>query len=766
MAETNSSGSYPRVELDKQSGFQDKLQKILTKPLSPENIDIYAEDALSQLIDLVQTIVDDYKYQPTLEFFTDSEREEAAFSYYRTGEIERILDHIQEKSEEILHLDRVIECASETSTIITPPLKNDMNIIPNTGEFAEKQTIPRLKTVLFIVKNSLEIDIEDNEQLKLTRGALGVKMMRNSPYYLVEIPKIGRTVLVCDEEGNATFVLNDQAMAEVGIQSQDIMPLTKQDLEELINEYPEMGRKLIYHPSTFVRRVSELLGQNFNAKEDVLNIETEDTYLYPIAPEGYLTKDSLWNELGISESTLRRAVETLGIEPQPYRGKTKHIRLFYSPDQMAQVRDYLESRGVFLDLPPDGFQNIQSLISTLGLAQTTVRGAITGTDVSGSEYKEIGKKATLYYSPEEVEIIRMYLDEKKLLIPEAPEGYMGISEMMRFFGLKNSSTVRRAVDYLGLEGKEYRVQNGAIIHYSPDSIEAVRLQLESEGLFAGVPPASHGAIPEIAEQLQVSRDTIAKSIKKLEIKGDVYKGKSGRPELHYRLDDVQKLKVFLIESGRSNLSFAPEGYMHKDAIWQSLGTSEALVKQAINELSVAGEGYRTETQNRSIAHYAPRDVHAISEWLTARQEGFDVIPEGEWKTAQTLASEYSVDITTIHRAGENSGISGTVYARCRGGTPLTYYSVKDEEILAMFMEQRGYLSEFSPEGFRTITNLEEEWGIGSRLLIMAIESLKIEPALYRSSRSKRPQKFYSPEQMQQIRVKIEELVQGDTSTVR
>lgn len=70
------------------------------------------------------------------------------------------------------------------------------------GAFEAARYSPRLQ-ILIAGLQTIGVFKDD---LIITIGALRENMMRKHPYVLVEIPKLGREVLVCNENGQVTFV--------------------------------------------------------------------------------------------------------------------------------------------------------------------------------------------------------------------------------------------------------------------------------------------------------------------------------------------------------------------------------------------------------------------------------------------------------------------------------------------------------------------------------------------------------------------------------
>jgi hypothetical protein len=61
--------------------YKASLESVIARPLTVENIDTYAEQALSDLIGLINEVSTTYTRQPTHSFANAKDIENAAFSY-------------------------------------------------------------------------------------------------------------------------------------------------------------------------------------------------------------------------------------------------------------------------------------------------------------------------------------------------------------------------------------------------------------------------------------------------------------------------------------------------------------------------------------------------------------------------------------------------------------------------------------------------------------------------------------------------------------
>ncbi|MCX6733467.1 MAG: hypothetical protein NTX63_01510 [Candidatus Peregrinibacteria bacterium] len=100
--------------------------------------------------------------------------------------------------------------------------------------FNEFKTIPRLSKVLSLLQGE-RIFMDD---IIVAQGEVHPGQMRHLSYYLVEIPRLNRQMLICDEVGEQTFVIN-------GIMNrQALLQLTKTELQE---KFANMVLPVPYH---------------------------------------------------------------------------------------------------------------------------------------------------------------------------------------------------------------------------------------------------------------------------------------------------------------------------------------------------------------------------------------------------------------------------------------------------------------------------------------------------------------------------------------
>lgn len=106
--------------------------------------------------------------------------------------------------------------------ILQPDRANALQANGNsTRPFNELKIIPRLSKVIALLRGE-NIYTDD---IIVAKGEVHPGQMRHLSYYLVEIPRLNRQMLICDEAGEQTFVIN-------GIMNrQTLLQLTKSELQ-------------------------------------------------------------------------------------------------------------------------------------------------------------------------------------------------------------------------------------------------------------------------------------------------------------------------------------------------------------------------------------------------------------------------------------------------------------------------------------------------------------------------------------------------------
>ncbi len=508
---------------EKQVSSESFLEPILNKPLTVERIDNYADDAVNELIFLLNQKVDDYKSGHNTGGWDDKSIENAALRFYGLENVSSYLDFLAEKDAEIRGLDKVIKKARQTYRVIVSPDSYDPHVGSNGGEMAEKKMISRVKTVLFILKEDFEVDVDDERQLFLKEGVVRDNMMRKTSYFLISAPKIDRTLLVCDEEGNVSYVFNNKVLKDKGISEDVLINSTKEELNELIQQTPELGKRVIYSKDFFVPRMVEAIRNPDSIRPDEVTKEMKDLgkYLYQEPTGGELSLSGVAKKLGIVDKTLKKVIDAM--DPQELGGV--NLRRFkgnvtgaYSLEQQEKILKQVEMSGLLSSEPTNGELSINGLAEKLGIASRTLQKVIDSMDpqeLGGVNLRRFKGNVTGAYSLEQQEKILKQVEMSGLLSSEPTNGELSINGLAEKLGVAYV-TVQKIIDSMDpSELGEIRLRKFVPIvtkAYTPEQQEKIIQKGEAMGKIAPEPVNGELSNNGFAKKLGLSWKMVQKNI--------------------------------------------------------------------------------------------------------------------------------------------------------------------------------------------------------------------------------------------------------------
>ncbi len=248
--------------------YKQRLDAILYKQLTVENIETFADDALSNMVQLTEDILNESKKNPEFKFDSSLDKktqEDGAYKILDLPDIQETLQSIINKKDEINSLKTYIhENTENVNKVITPPQENfKVRIEEGDGSFKEKKIFPRLLTLLYILQNDFEIDPKN---IPIKEGIITSKMMRQISYSKIEIPDLERVVYICDEEGNASYIFDAKKLAEQKITLEELDLDDKEVKNSFIQKYPGIGVRLI-QSKNWRANITELLGGEISEKQ-------------------------------------------------------------------------------------------------------------------------------------------------------------------------------------------------------------------------------------------------------------------------------------------------------------------------------------------------------------------------------------------------------------------------------------------------------------------------------------------------------------------
>jgi len=461
--------------------FQGKLDTILSRKLTPENIDTYGSDALDDLIQLTDKISDQYTSQPIVLEKNDMGTEDAAFRYFGLKNIEGVLDHVADVADSIATIDGIIDTMAQSPSVFLPP--DELPGIPAGGKSergVEKHRIPRTKAILFLLKQRFGLDITDSNQVSLRKGQTPEGSVRDEPYVSISIPSLDRLLLVNDQHGNATFAFDTSIQVDgVTLDRSRVEHMSKQELNGLLLAQPDLGTRINYYEDWYLQHVESALRNAFNSDGSKQAIEYSQNFLRPAVPVGYESRNGFANRIEIDVTSVHTAIKELDdklgdIEYFDWRGQ---LRPFLSPTQQDMVKEWLVDKGYYRDAP-DGFTSIPQFALEVSYDHKMLRKLI---DSYEDELGEIGVYRSLSGPPSprlslvQQDRLREILQDKGYLTI-VPDDYLTVSNIAEKVGVQHITVQRALAKTSGVNPVLGRKEGGKgrpAMYYSEQDAEKV-----------------------------------------------------------------------------------------------------------------------------------------------------------------------------------------------------------------------------------------------------------------------------------------------------
>ncbi len=581
-------------EFSQSEYFQNKLNDILQSKLTPDNVDEYTETALSLLINLSNEVTTCFKKDIKKNFanLSEGEIEDLAFEHYKIQNISEILDQIHNITYSLKDIDHRISNIPECNLIIVPPDKKDITLYKRNGVFEERKEIPRLKILLFLLKENLGIDINDSNELTIVKGKVDSNMMRISPYYAVKILSLNRTVLICDQIGNVTFVLDNNLLY---IQDNELLNLTKDELKNFIEFNENLGRMIRYSKNyiqDIIFALTNKLSQSNTNPETLFNV---NKYLYPKPIHNTLSIRGMSTLFGISRRTISKVIEELQEdlgETQKYRFSTI-ITDGYTLEQQEKIKQGLEARGLFTEKVPENILNIKGMSTLFGISTPTISKVIEELqeDLGKVQKYSFGQKnvVTHGYTLEQQEKIKQGLEARGLFTEKAPNDILSIKEISTLFGISTptiSKVIEELQEDLGKVQKyNFYSKNVLTDGYTLEQQEKIKQGLKTRGLFSEKAPENILSIRGMTTLFGISTETISKIIEELqEDLGEVQKYRfRSKITDGYTLEQQEKIRQVLKDKGLFSEK-APENILSTNRMSTLFGISNPTISKIIKEL--------------------------------------------------------------------------------------------------------------------------------------------------------------------------------------
>jgi len=205
---------------------------------------------------------------------------------------------------------------TQVEGVLLPPGSQEVPRGDGTGEWEKARTEPRVQRLIAALQ---ERGIYTDD-LIVTRGVTLPSMMRQESYVLIEIPRIRREVLACNQVGEATFVSLRPLGARTYLQK------TKEELDEL----PGIVRIVSLGLADFAADVLTVLLQDVSAEEtrkiDVKDMQAVRQAIIERVPTGEEWMKMAYTErctFNIAGRKLSALATVLGVQTRGHRGESR-----------------------------------------------------------------------------------------------------------------------------------------------------------------------------------------------------------------------------------------------------------------------------------------------------------------------------------------------------------------------------------------------------------------------------------------------------------
>jgi hypothetical protein len=398
-----------------------QLDKVVNRPIDSENIDTYAEEALRS----VATIIEDAKVLYDTLGLSDSEgkissrvEEDSVLRTFRLPQVPEVLDSIIQVAEEIEEVGEVADrvASSQANKPMLVPSSGESLIVKGSGVgIEERRRVSKLKTSLYVLKRVFGVDLENEDEIRFVPGGIPEGSMRRHGYILVDVAKLNKALLICDEVGNVTYLLNKEMLPE-GMTIEDLALKEKDDIDKIIEEQPLLGARLTYNPRGYASAIAEFL------KTGKLEVGSQGGYIRPLvdrrgrvvekAGEDDRSAKSLADELGVGHKLIHKIIAELissgVIDELPVKRFGSVDTLALSPKMQELVRGHPRIIRVMSARPArPGEHSVGSFAVSIGLSNHFVGKALgrlrdAGIVASDLPYAKFGTKVAIVL-PESVQ---------------------------------------------------------------------------------------------------------------------------------------------------------------------------------------------------------------------------------------------------------------------------------------------------------------------------------------------------------------------------
>lgn len=334
-------------------------------------------------------------------------------------------------------------------------------------------------------------------------------MIRQTPYALINLPTLNRAIIVCDEKGNTTYILDTTTH-----DPHQAIHQTKPQLDQLIQNNPTTATRINYHHKTYLTRITQNLYEPITNKptkpqpqqtiRDTINNQPQ-----PLQPNERNARELAEHLKEKHETTcgphlIKKAANELEITStkrrKVYKGGSA-IGLYYTPEQQQRIEDHLLKTEQLAQPPKPGEKTANQIgaifaekYNTTCSNQSVSKAAIY-LEIPGRNRKP-ALKLGRYYTPEEQQRIERHLLKTGQLAPKPKPGEKNAQDIANILANEYNTTlspyfVNQTIKCLAIDGNKHKSKNSVSFHYTPEQQQKIKNHLLQHGKLKPKPPVQN-----------------------------------------------------------------------------------------------------------------------------------------------------------------------------------------------------------------------------------------------------------------------------------
>lgn len=396
---------------------------------------------------------------------------------------------------------------------------------PDEGEGIKKGSGAGVETKEYIPRTRYLVDLLSEMKIEyaVIDGTNTDEMMRQLSYKAFLLPTLGKMVLVCDEEGNATYIINNVRgeggwKQFIGMQKSELRNLQDNGEVEVVIY---SGDSEIWKQGIAARLIQESIITDTKIRNES---QTGEEIFKGTPPEGWISRKELLMELGRDyewvTARVSKATEAGQEVVRKYKyDQSKAAENFYSPTFVAALRE----ENAKIETAPSGWLTLRGIAVELGKDRKWVEARVnryrkTHQDWYRRYQNPISHQHQEYFSPSLIEILRSESKAAEV----APLGWKTIRAMAVELETY-SSVIERILPLLSFVDKtnsgKFLDSGGKVtMHYHPDVFMAVQEKLQNEEM-----PEGYISLKTLTHEANVTEKTALKAIERLRAGDDDFR---------------------------------------------------------------------------------------------------------------------------------------------------------------------------------------------------------------------------------------------------